>query len=142
MNSINYSHNAINFANQLHNTIMNDTRLPSNCTLMPLNGYESIMLEINHPNSNHIAYVMIMLPYNEYSGGFVDIMCSMSCYGHYFIEITIDTIEEMFSIISLCQNILPYQPDVENLDYVRIPNNLLNNIHLPHQLQNLNVNLE
>jgi hypothetical protein len=122
--------NAVNFAIYLHELISNN-HLPPHTTLRPLvpnldeNSAENVLIDFVHPHSNHIGYIAMFLP-NENERGFVSMLCAINAHNGYFIEITVDTINEVYGVIAFCQNILQYQPDTEMLNYVRIPNHLLN----------------
>ncbi len=122
--------NAVNFAIYLHELITNNY-LPHYTTLRQLvpnlddHSAENVVIDFVHPHSNHIGYISMFLP-NENERGFVSMLCAVNTHNGYFIEITVDTIDEMYEVIAFCQNILQYQPGAQELDYVRIPNHLLN----------------
>jgi hypothetical protein len=56
----------------------------------------------------------------------------------YIMEICVENIDQLFEIIDFCQQLLPYQPIVDDLDYVRVPNHLMDHWCVPPHLRQLN----
>jgi hypothetical protein len=147
-NNSNYSKffsHAVNFAIELQETIQNDNRLPANCTLSPRNvasGYV-IQIEYNHPGSSHTGKIMITIPHDldyDIATGFVKMHCNIDAHSRFFLELMVNSLDEMYDVISFCQNLLQYQPDESYLHYVRVPSHLLNHWCVSPMLRYLNLN--
>lgn len=137
------ANNAVNFAIELQNTL-SQIVLPPHCTLRPYNQNfaRCVIIEFVHPQSNHTGHVMLSEP-NRHDGeqhnGFVEMLCSIDRFNGYYLEITVDNLEEMLTVIAFSQNLLQYQPDQPHLDFVRVPPHLLNHWCVPQRLRNLNL---
>lgn len=153
-NIINYRTNynnflptAINFAMELEDTIQNNP-LPIHCSLVPRDEESSYFVNINYdnPNSIYTGKIIMSIPhnYNNFAiiNGYVKMVCVINSHNGYFLEIIVNTLNDMYDVISFCQNLLEYQPNHEanNLRFVRVPNNLLNHWCVTPELRNVNLN--
>ncbi len=135
---------AVNFAVNLHNMITN-TDLPANYILRNLedDNYQ-VIIEFTNSRNNHTGHVVMFLPgfphTNEQTDGFVEMLCSIDRFNGYFMEIIVDTFEEMLSVIIFCQHLLQFQPNQEQLNYIRVPPHLLNYWCVQPHLRALNEN--
>ncbi len=138
--NINNAHlNAVNFATNMYNTIVD--RLPPHCTVRPLGegqwGSTNVIIECVHPQSNHIGNVILRMPQGH---GFVHMIGAINSFNGLLFNMTVNTEEDMFEAIAICQNLLQFQPDVTRLYYVRVPNHLLNHWCIPNYLREINLN--
>jgi hypothetical protein len=135
---LNAHNDAVIFANYMYNYIIN--LLPPHCTVRPLEEGEwsstNIIIECAHPQSNHIGHVILRMPGGH---GFVHMMGAINSFNGFLFNMTVNNAEDMFEVIAFCQNLLQFQPDAHILDYVRIPNNLLNHWCVPDNLRALNL---
>ena len=135
----NNNNNAVNFAIHLQNTL-NQTPLPPHCTLLLRNqniDERSVIIEFVHPHSDHTGHVVLTKPNgNEY--GF-QMMCSIDRYNGYFIEMTVNSLPEVLVVIAFSQHLLQYQPDQDLLDFVRVPNHLLDHLCVSENLRERNL---
>jgi len=151
-NYANFYTNAVNFSIQLHNTIQNYP-LPIHCTLRPrvqnadndADNYH-IHIDFSDPNSIFNGTISISIPYETYEftieEGYVHMMCMLNAHNGIFLEITVNSLDEMYDVIAFCQNILQYQPNNEanDLEYVRVPHDLLDYWCVSDLLRELNLN--
>jgi hypothetical protein len=96
-----------------------------------------IIIDVDHPQSDLFGCVVVSIPIENNS---FDIMCAINRHNGYFMEINVNTMDEVYDVIQMCQSILPYQPNNVELDYVRVPNNYLDNWWIPNYLRNINLN--
>jgi hypothetical protein len=144
---INNYNNSVNFAIEFQNTL-SQTPLPPNCTLRPLNpdNETCIIVDFVQPGSNHTGHVVMFKPdpfecvHYGYPDGFVRMMCSIDSFNGYYLEITVNSLEEIVEVIAFSQNLLQYQPGQMHLDYVRVPYHLLNHRFVLPYLRTLNMN--
>jgi hypothetical protein len=138
----NHFNNAINFSHNVQLEIIEHNLLPPYCNLEENNG-PYVLITFMHPNSNTSGYIFMGEPKyfmgNENAEGFIHILCSIDNYDSFIVEITVDNIDEMIDIIIFCQSLLQYQPDVPNLDFARIPLDILNHRGIPNYLRILNL---
>jgi hypothetical protein len=133
-NELEIYNNKVNFAIYLHEFI-SDNRLPPYITLRPLvPERDAVLIDFVHPNSNYEGHIAMFSP-NENERGFAKMLCSVNAHNGCFIEITVNTIIEVYGVIAFCQNILQYQPDTQFLEYVRVPTHLLNHWCVTPQLR-------
>ncbi len=143
-NRNNINNNAVNFAIELHNRLLNH-QFNQNITIRPLivrqNDINSryVVIDIVHQNSPHVGQIIMYMP-NEGNGGYVHMLCCINAHNGYFIDTTFNTFEQMIDVINFTENILPYQPDVHFLDYVRVPNHLIDYWCVPAYLRDINLN--
>ncbi len=144
-NNQNYN-NAIIFATNMKYTLINQNILPSYCSLMLHSHGEhpdaNVVISLNHLESNYNGYVIIsqLIDINTPVDGFVRMLCTIDSYNGNFIEITVNNMEEMLDVIQFCQNILVYQPpNQHNLEFIRVPNHLLNHWCVPLHVQQQNI---
>ena len=150
-NNNNYLYNnAVNHAIEIKNQLQNPNQLPPHCTLVlhneHLNQFETcVMIEFTHPHSNHTGHVLVGYPEhmtqnNEYPilNGYVHMLCSIDAFNGYFMEITVNSLAEMLGVVALCQNLLEYQPEQRNLEFVRVPQHLNNHWAVPQYLRERN----
>jgi hypothetical protein len=137
-NNYNYN-NAVNFAIQLQNTL-SQLNLPPHCTLVPRNQNmeRCVIIDFVHPHSDHTGHVMLMKPDGNDENGF-KVLCSIDSYNGYFIDMTVNSLVEALGVIAFCQNLLQYQPEQDQLDFVRVPNHLLNHWCVPVHLRERNL---
>ncbi len=138
-NNNNNYYNAVNFAVHLQNTLY-QTPLPPHCSLLLRNqniDERSVIIEFVHPHSDHTGHVVLTKPNgNEY--GF-KMMCSIDRYNGYFIEMTVNSLPEVLVVIAFSQHLLQYQPEQDRLEFVRIPNHLLDHWCVPANLRQRNL---
>ena len=127
----------VNFASNLHNTV-SQIPLPLNSILRPYSEeFEtSVIIEFIHPDTAHTGHIMMINPVDPYN--FIDMLCAIDRHNGYFMEIIVDNLEEMLDVIAFSQQLLPFQPDQIHLDYVRVPEHMLNHWCVPHHLRALN----
>ncbi len=154
LNETNYANflpNATNFANELYFNILGYIHhFPPLCTLRPMSADDYIVIvDCRHPNSNYRFSIEISIPYNDnydILNGFAKIFAVISPSNIIFLNNIINTFDDLFDVIDLCHNILPYQPTYEELGedaylgYVRVPNHLLNHWSVDNVLRNQNLN--
>ncbi len=122
----NYNQQCVN-AVILHRIIQNQNRLPSFCllqsleTLSEISMSHTVIINVYNPNSYHHCHVVLMV--TDY--GQIEIHCSINGYVGNFLEISVNTILEVFELVQFCQDLLREQPHINNLTYIRIPPNLL-----------------
>jgi hypothetical protein len=141
---------AVNIKNQLQQP----NQLPQHCNLVlqnngQMNQFETYAhIEFTTPRSNHTGYVLV--GHSEFMqrnienpdlNGYIHMSCSVDAFNGYFMEISVNTLEDIFSVVEFCQNLLDYQPDGE-LDFVRIPNHMLNHWCIPEHLRNRHLQLQ
>ncbi len=137
--------NAINFSISLYNTLeQNVNRLPANCVLeQRQNNSQTVVITFTCDNG-HTGHIVLGDPNWTNGGlvqpriGYVEMLCSVDRFNGYFMEICVENIDQMFEIIDFCQQLLPYQPVVVELDYVRVPNHLIAHWCVPPHLRQLN----
>jgi hypothetical protein len=144
--------NAFNFSIALYNTLLqNVNRLPANCVLeQRRNNSMTVTISFTCDNG-HTGHVVLLDPNWTNGGnvqpqiGYVSMLCSVDRFNGYSIERCVENIDQLFEIVDFCQQLLPYQPDVRYLDYVRVPNRLLDHWCVPphlRELQNVVQNVE
>ena len=135
--------NAVNFATELH-SILSNYNLPNNYTIRPLptdrRDYNArhVVVNVVNANSTHLGNVILFKP-EEGASGYVTIMCSIAAHNGYFNQITVDTFEEMITVIIFTHHILQFQPNTERLEYVHLPANMLNHWYVSPMLRNANL---
>jgi hypothetical protein len=117
--------------------------LPPHCTLLSPNLLQPsakgcVIIDLVHPYSNHIGCVLLMKPNENEENGF-KMMCSIDRYNGYFIERTVNSVEEVLEVTAFCQNLLQYQPEQDELEFVRIPQHLLGHWCIPAYLLERNL---
>jgi hypothetical protein len=132
----------INYAIALHNTF-HEILLPPHCTLPSRNLLQPsakgcVIIDFVHPYSNHIGCVLLMKPNEDDEDG-IKMMCSIDRYNGYFIEITVNSVEEVLEVTAFCQNLLQYQPNQDELEFVRVPRHLLDHWCIPAYLLERNL---
>ncbi len=141
------NNNALNFASELRQTIANNP-LPPHCNMLPIQPYQNdnaakyVVIEFTHPQSSHTGHVLLSLP-SENEEGQIQIMCAINRFNGFFNEMIVNSYAEMYQVISFCQHILQFQPDNDNnaaLDYIRIPNPLLDHWCVPPHIRLVNLN--
>ncbi len=137
--------NAINFSTALYDTLeQNVNRLPANCVLEPRqNNYQTVVITFTCDNG-HSGHIVLGDPNWTNGGhvqpriGYVEMLCAVDRFNGYFMEICVDNIDQLFEIIDFCQQLPRYQPNVYDLDYVRVPNHLIAHWCVPRHLRQLN----
>jgi hypothetical protein len=76
----------------------------------------------------------------ETNYAFAHVLCAIDRFNWYFIDITVDNLEQLFGVVAFCQNILQYQPESDELDYIIVPPHLLNHWCVSQQLRIQNAN--
>ena len=137
--------NAVNFSISLYNTLQqNVIRMPANCVLEQRPNNRRILAVSFTCDNGHTGHIVLGDPNWTNGGivqpqiGYVTMLCSIDRFNGYFMEICVENIDQMFEIIDFCQQLLPFQPDVVDLDYVRIPNHLLDHWCVTPRLRALN----
>ena len=136
--------NAVNFSTTLYNTLQqNVNRLPANCVLeQRRNNSMNVVITFTCDNG-HTGHIVLGDPNWTNAGhvqpriGYIEMLCAVDRFNGYFMEICVDNIDQMFEIIDFCQQLLPYQPNDFDLDYVRVPNRLLDHWCVPPHLREL-----
>jgi hypothetical protein len=141
--------NAVNFSITLYNTLLQNVNLmPANCVLeQRRNNSQTVVISFTCDNG-HTGSIVLLDPNWTNGGvvqpqiGYVSMLCSVDRFNGYFMEICVENIDQMFEIIDFCQQLLRYQPDVAELDYeldyVRVPNHLIDHWCVPPHLRQLN----
>lgn len=134
----NIQKNAVNFAINLQNTIINENILPANCTLRPFTESlnNCVVVDFVLPNSELSGHVLLSMCHDN---GFVEILGAINNFNGYFLETTVDSLEEMYGVIAFCQYLLQFQPNQYILDYVRIPPHMINHWCVSAHLRELNM---
>jgi hypothetical protein len=141
---MNNLHTSYNNTILLHQTIQNDNRLPQNCTLRGSGRVRRserqthfITIDFEHTQSDQVGVIMISVPngMNDF-----EMMCCINSHNGYFMEITVNTMDDVYDVIHMCQYILQFQPNNIHLDYVRVPNNYLHYWWIPNYLREVNLN--
>ena len=143
--------NAVNIAIHIKNQLQLPNQLPPHCNLVLHNEnlvrFETLVLiEFTNPHSNHTGHILIgdaaYMARNDAvpNNGYVYMLCSISAFNGYFMEITVNNLVEMLEVVAFCQNLLEYQPDEQFIEYVHIPEHLLNHWCVPQHLRRLNAN--
>ena len=139
--------NALNFAIELRQTIANN-QLPPHCNMLPIQPFQNgesakyVIIAFTHPQTNHTGHVLLSLS-NENEEGQIHIMCAIDRFNGFFNEINVNSYTEMYQVISFCQHILQFQPDNDNnveLNYIRIPNPLLDHWCVSPHMRHVNLN--
>ncbi len=123
----NYNRQCVN-AIMLFRIIKNQNGLPPFCMLRSLEILNDIgmshtvIINVYNPNAYHHGHI-VLIPSDE---GQIDIHCSINGYVGNFVELSVNTISEVFEVVRFCQNLLIDQPHIDNLTYIRIHPNLLN----------------
>ncbi len=146
MRHTNYRY-AVIFATNITYMLSDDNILPPHCTLDINNPYinepeTKVIIDFFHPRSNHIGKIIIGYPFymnSNNAGGFAHMLCGINSHNDYFLQITVDNINELLGVIAFCQNILQYQPEELHLNFVRIPLYLLNHWCVSPELRNVNL---
>lgn len=136
----------INFAINLQNTIT-QFPLPPHCTLLPRQDIydSSVIIEFVHPGSNRTGSAIMYKPTMEngyYGEGFIEMMCSIDGFNGYYIEMMVNSVYEMFEVIQFSQQLLQYQPNTTQLEYVHVPLHLLNHWCVQPRLRALNLEMQ
>jgi hypothetical protein len=137
--------NAVNFSISLYNTMVeNVNRLPANCVLEPRqNNSQTVVITFTCDNG-HSGHIVLGDPNWTNGGhvqpriGYVEMLCAVDRFNGYFMEICVENIDQLFEIIDFCQQLPRYQPNVYDLDYVRVPNHLIAHWCVPRHLRQLN----
>jgi hypothetical protein len=141
--------NAVNFSIALYDTLdQNVNRLPANCMLEERDNDSMCVVVYFTCDNGHTGHIVLGDPNWTNGGviqpqnGYVSILCSVDRFNGYFMEICVENIDQMFEVIDFCQQLLPYQPDIVELDYeldyVRVPNHLIDHWCVPPHLRQLN----
>ena len=136
--------NAVNFSITLYNTLLqNVNRLPANCVLEPRrNNSMTVVISFTCDNG-HTGHVVLGDPNWTNAGhvqpriGYIEMLCAVDRFNGYFMERCVENIDQLFEIVDFCQQLLPYQPDGRYLDYVRVPNRLLDHWCVTPRLREL-----
>ena len=117
MARLNYN-NSVNFAINLHNTL-SQTQLPAHWTLRQYPCNEDhpdiVIVDFVHPNTDHTGHVVLSRPAGngeQQIDGFVHMLCSIDRFNGYYLEITVDSFQEMLVVIAFSQNLLQYQQNL------------------------------
>jgi hypothetical protein len=132
----------INFAINLQN-ILSQTPLPPYCTLVSRNLMQPsakgcVIIDFVNPNSKHTGYVVLSKPDGDDENE-IDVFSSIDRFNGYFIELTVESLEEAHEVIEFSQHLLQYQPDQDLLDFVRVPNHLLDHWCVSENLRERNL---
>ena len=102
--------------------------------------YFRILLKLPNqdPNSDERGYIIIFIP-EEGRVVIAQMGCCIGKYNDCFTEVIVNSMDAMIELISFCLSLLPYQPDAQHFDYVRIPPHLLNHWCVRARLRNLNL---
>ena len=132
----------INFAINLQN-ILSQTPLPPYCTLVSRNLMQPsakgcVIIDFVNPNSKHTGYVVLSKPDGDDENE-IDVFSSIDRFNGYFIELTAESLEDVIDVIEFSQHLLQYQPDQDLLDFVRVPNHLLDHWCVSENLRERNL---
>ena len=132
----------INFAINLQN-ILSQTPLPPYCALLSRNLLQPsakgcVIIDFVNPNSKHTGYVVLSKPDGDDENE-IDVFSSIDSFNGYFIELTVESLEEALEVIEFSQHLLQYQPDQDRLDFVRVPNHLLDHWCVSENLRERNL---
>ncbi len=141
---------AIEFAIRHRNLLIcNEREFPQNCVLREINRTDptDIIFDIFSENRKVIGIVCITDGRYTNGGRYMCIntvyfvQCSLNNYNNHFIFVGVNTLEEIFDLIRFMKEIVDYAPNnVYYLDYVYIPDNLLNKWYIPPDLNIVNRN--
>jgi hypothetical protein len=128
-------------------------RFPQHCRLElenewgDINNFEAfVCIRFTSPHSASGGWVMAGHPAhfqprnpNVDKNGFLHIECSLDAInGGFFMDISVNNIDEMLTILEFCQNLLAYQPE-GMIDFVRIPPHMMDRWFVPEYLRQRNL---
>jgi hypothetical protein len=143
---------ACNLAINIKNQLQLPNQLPPHCNLVLDNDYDFHLFEtyaiitFKNPQSNREGQVIVGDP--EFSqkdfrfpnlNGSLHLFCMIDAFNGYFMRITVDSIEEVLSIVEFCQQLLEHQPDENELAFVRVPPHMMNHWCIPESLRQRNL---
>ena len=139
-NNYNIHDKARNLAISIKNQLQLPNQLPQHCRLIDPENYrhlynfeKNVYIDFTTPHSNHKGAAIIFHPesLNKYVAnldlnGYVHMLCTINAFNGYFMELTVNSREDMLEVLEFCQLLLEYQPDEDELDFVRIPDHMQN----------------
>jgi hypothetical protein len=141
---------AIEFARQFHNLLrMHRDRFPYNCVLWDIDEQfpTDVIFEVSAENTNVNALLSISSGrytdngYRPHANTLLHISCRLNNYNGSFFEAGINTFEDILDVLRVLRQIVEdTRNNVNDLDYVRIPENLLNRRYISEELRQLNMN--
>lgn len=142
----------VEFALFFQSFLETDNRIPLGCTLVPYNriavgsdvlGFENVVLvDFNHPGVNVHGRICLSSPLYSVDT-FVKMRCSINMFNGYFLEINVANADEMYEVMAFCQSLLQVQPQPPagyGLDYVRIPEHLIDHRFVSSEWRYVNLN--
>jgi len=144
---------ACKIATDIKNQLQQPNKLPQHSNLMLENEYDinlfeaSTMIEFTSPISNRKGQIIIEDPefmqrnieYSDLNETHLDVFCMIDAYNGYFMNITVNSLEEVLAVLEFCQQILDCQPDEDELQFVNIPSHILNHLFGPDRLGDRNL---
>ncbi len=130
---------AVNLQTELENNSLN---IPPHCTLRPRidDFVNSVCIDFVNPRSNRTGYVMMSQFQMNNGDNYINVFCSVDNYNGYFMEVLVNSVEGILGVAAFCQHILQYQPEQEEIDFVRVPPHLLNHWCVQPNLRLRNLN--
>ena len=139
---------AIIFAQELRHILIHETTFPEDCYLREINRIQNpidVIIDIGSKNKTTTGIVTINDERYTFRGRrerincVYYVQCIINNYNGYFILAVLNNIEEILEILRFMKEVVDYEPNEEyNLDYVRIPENLLNKWFISKELRELN----
>jgi hypothetical protein len=141
---INEKINAINFCIILRNTLLQYVQFfPEGWIIrQKINENDrTITLMIENQN-NKYADIVLSDPNWTNGGrivgrnGFAYMMCGVSNFNGFFMELVVDDVNSFLQVLAFCHQVFEYQQNNEELDFSRMPPNLLNQWFVPDHVRN------
>jgi hypothetical protein len=147
----NETNNAIQFAKRTRNKfLINKKKIPLNTSLRDINiTSDPTDIIFDLCSQNRITTGLLVINDGRYTnrGSRISIntiyyvQCIVDNFNGTFLLIGVDTLDEIIDILKFMHEVIEYEHnEVFDLDYVRIPQNLLNKWYIPLHLVELNNN--
>jgi hypothetical protein len=137
--------NSINYSIVTHNQLLQNLRyLPVGCTIRPHEeNATNIVIDIEPGDNGVSGFIVLIDPLWTNGGrfningqeGFAYVMCGISNFNGYFMELVIQNISALIEILTFCQQVMEYQHDNEDVDVMRVPQHLVNQWFIPDHAQ-------
>ena len=131
--------NSINYCIVTYNQLLQNLQyLPVGCTIRPREDNATcIVIDITPGNNGVSGLIVLEDPLctnggqNEGQEGFAYVMCSISNYNAYFMELVVQNISAFIEVLTFCQQVAEYQHDNEHADVLHVPQHLVNQWFIP-----------
>ncbi len=144
---------ACDIATNIKNQLQQPNQLPPHSNLLlenehGLNMFETYaLIQFTSPNSNKGGHIVVGDPefmqrnmqYPDLNGNNLHMFCSIDAFNGYFMDMSVNSLEEVLEVLEFCQQLLDYQPDEDELNFVRVPNHMLNHLFVPERLRQRNL---